>query len=92
MYMRNSRANSRHRCCNCCQKNCRELPEMPNNPMLANAYVPYQYIDQTFCPLDSLEHATTFPELVSPYTKNQSQCMIQYLMQTETCEEADRNE
>jgi hypothetical protein len=92
MYMRNSRANSRRRCCNCCPKNCRELPEMPVNPMLANAYVPYQYIDETFCPLDSLENGTTFPELVSPYTKNQSQCMIQYLMQTETCEEADRNE
>ncbi len=90
--MRNSRANSRRRYCNCCSKNCMELPEMPVNPMLGNAYVPYQYIDETFCPCDSLENGTTFPELVSPYSKNQSQCMIQYLMQTETCEEVDGNE
>lgn len=92
MYMRNSRANSRHRNYNCCPKNCGELPEMPINPMLANAYVPYQYIDKTFCPLESLEHGTTFPELVSPYSKNQSQCIIQYLSQTETCEEVDNND
>ena len=62
---------------------------MPNNPLLANAYVPYQYIDELLCPMESLENGTTFPELVSPYSKNQSQCIIQYLMQTETCEEVD---
>ena len=62
---------------------------MPENPLLANAYVPYQYIDELFCPQESLAHGTTFPELVSPYTKNQSQCMIQYLSQTDTCEEVD---
>ena len=72
-----------------CGRHCKELPVMPNNPQLANAYVPYQYADQLLCPNDSLENGTTFPELVSPYAKNQSQCVIQYLMQTETCEEVD---
>ncbi len=62
---------------------------MPVNPMLANAYVPYQELDETFCPMESLNHGTTFPELVSPYTKNQSQCIIRYLEQTNTCEEVD---
>ena len=64
-------------------------PFMPVNPMLANAYVPYQELDETFCPMESLNHGTTFPELVSPYTKNQSQCIIRYLEQTNTCEEVD---
>ncbi len=62
---------------------------MPENPLLANAYVPYQYYDELFCPMEALEHGTAFPELVSPYSKNQSQCVIQYLSQTETCEEVD---
>lgn len=89
MYMRN-RYNRRR--CNCEQNRCREC-EMPTvcpvNPQLANSYVPYQYIDETLCPMDSLCHGTTFPELVSPYAQNQSQCIIQYLSQTETCKEVD---
>ena len=60
---------------------------MPNNPELANAYVPYQYADELFNTNDSLRHGTTFPELVDAYTKNQSQSVIAYLSQTETCEE-----
>ncbi len=89
MYMRN-RYNRRR--CNCERNRCREcqMPSvMPTAPQLANSYVPYQYIDETFCPMDSLNHGTTFPELVSPYAQNQSQCIIQYLMGTETCKEVD---
>ena len=88
--MRNRYNNRRRNSCNCPNcRNCRELPVMPYNPMYANAYVPYQYLDDVFTPCESLENGTTFPELVSPYTKNQSQCIIQYLSQTETCEEVD---
>lgn len=87
--MRNRYNNRRRNSCNCQCRNCRELPVMPYNPLLANAYVPYQYLDETFEPCEALEHGTAFPELVSPYTKNQSQCIINYLMQTETCEEVD---
>ena len=31
-------------------------------------------------------------ELVSPYERNQSQCTIQYLRETKTCEEDDLND
>ena len=90
MYRRN-RYNTRNCGCNNaprCPK-CQMPDFMPRNPQLANAYVPYQGIDETFCPLESLNHGTTFPELVSPYMKNQSQCVIKYLSQTKTCMEVD---
>ncbi len=87
-----SRYNSRRRrncdCPKCC-RNCADMPFMPEDPLYANAYVPYQYAEDLYCPKESLENGTTFPELVSPYTKNQSQCIINYLSQTETCEEVD---
>ncbi len=85
-----NRCNNRRRCsCNCCNRNCRMLPVMPENPLLANAYVPYQYSEDLFCPNEALAHGTAFPELVSPYERNQSQNTIQYLRETQTCEEAD---
>ncbi|MBQ9280184.1 MAG: spore coat associated protein CotJA [Clostridia bacterium] len=88
--MRNRNMNRRRNMMNhMCGRNCRELPVMPDDPQLANAYVPYQYADDLLCPKDSLENGTTFPELVSPYSKNQSQCVIAFLSQTETCEEVD---
>lgn len=74
--------------CNTCKK-CRMPDFMPADPQLANAYVPYQSLDDTFCPEDSLMHGTTFPELVSPYMKNQSQCIVKYLKNTKTCKEVD---
>ena len=73
--------------CNC--PNCAMPPFMPRNPLLANAYVPYQELDETFSPEESLCHGTTFPELVSPYMKNQSQCIVKYLSETKTCREVD---
>ena len=88
MYTRN-RYNRRRCGCdmNTNRRNCKMPDKMPANPLLANSYVPYQTIDDTFCPMESLMHGTTFPELVSPYEPNQSQVMLQYLMQTETCTE-----
>ena len=91
MYRRN-RYN--RRTCGCMneRRNCPDCampPFMPRNPMLANAYVPYQEFDETFSPQDSLCHGTTFPELVSPYMRGQSQCIIKYLEGTKTCKEVD---
>ena len=91
MYTRNRYNRRRGNCQNnngC--RNCQMPDVMPKMPQLANSYVPYQYIQNTFCPAESLEKGTTFPELVSPYEQNQSQCIIQYLSQTETCEEGGR--
>ena len=51
--------------------------------------MPYQYLDDFFDPCEALENGTAFPELVSPYVPNQSQCMIRYLEGTKTCEEVD---
>ena len=88
MYTRNRYHRRR---CGCGQNqngmNCRMPDTMPQMPLLANSYVPYQTIQDTFCPMDSLQNGTTFPELVSPYEPNQSQVILQYLSQTETCAE-----
>jgi len=86
MYARNRRRGNSCRC-NC--KNCRELPVCPEYPVLANSYVPYQYLDELFEPCEALENGTVFPELVRPYVQNQSQCIIRYLEETKTCEEVD---
>lgn len=88
-----NRCIGRHkRSCNCCQHNCTKIPQMPENPMLANAYIPYQYFDELYCPENSLMYGTTFPELVSPYVPNQSQHLIQYLQTTHTCEEVGNDD
>ncbi len=42
------------------------------NPMLAQSYVPWQYMDRTFKPCVGLKMGTIFPELVSPYMPCQS--------------------
>lgn len=90
MYRR-SRFNKR-RCCmmeeyNC--PKCKVLPFMPDNPQLANSYVPYQYLDEIFDPCEALEHGTLFPELFSPYVSGQSQEIIRYLEETKTCQKED---
>ncbi len=51
----------------------------PENPMLAQSYVPIQYMDKTFTPLCGLKMGTIFPELVSPYSPGQSMQEINYL-------------
>ncbi len=86
MYTRNRYHRRR---CNCAgngeTRNCNMPDTMPQNPLLANSYVPYQTMEDTFSPEDSLRNGTTFPGLVSPYEPNQSQVILQYLAQTETC-------
>ena len=44
----------------------------PQNPMLAQSYVPIQTLDKTFTPCVGLKMGTIFPELVSPYSPCQS--------------------
>lgn len=50
---------------------CRTPSFMPSNPMLANAYVPYQTIEQIYNVETGLEEGTIFPELVDPYVSGQ---------------------
>ena len=54
----------------------------PEDPMLAQSYVPYQFMDKTFKPQIGLKMGTIFPELVSPYCPGQSMEMIKYLEST----------
>ena len=46
---------------------CFVMPVMPIMPKLAHAYVPFQYINQIFTPMQGLEQGTIFPELARPY-------------------------
>ena len=56
----------------------------PENPMLAQSYVPIQYMDRTFKPCVGLKMGTIFPELVSPYSPGQSMEEINYIAMTNT--------
>ena len=47
--------------------------------MFGHAYVPVQRINTTFTPCVGLKMGTIFPELVSPYSPNQSMEQIQFL-------------
>lgn len=51
----------------------------PDNPMLAQSYVPIQYMDKTFKPNIGLKMGTIFPELVSSYEPCQSMREIEYI-------------
>ena len=56
-----------------------EKSMFPDNPMLAQSYIPIQYMDKTFKPCIGLKMGTIFPELVSPYVPGQSMKEIDYL-------------
>ena len=64
--------------CNACGFD-EEYNIFPENPMLAQSYVPIQYMDKTFKPRVGLKMGTIFPELVSPYVPGQSMEEIEYL-------------
>ena len=59
-----------------------EYNVFPENPMLAQSYVPYQYMDKTFKPCVGLKMGTIFPELVSPYVPGKSMEELEYLRKT----------
>jgi len=54
----------------------------PENPMLAQSYVPWQTMDKTFKPCIGLKMGTIYPELVSPYVPCQSIEEIEYIKRT----------
>ena len=59
-----------------------EYNHFPENPMLAQSYVPIQRMDKTFIPSVGLKMGTIFPELVSPYMPGQSLREIEYIRNT----------
>lgn len=61
-----------------------EMGVFPENPMLAQSYVPWQYMDKTFRPRVGLKMGTVFPELVSPYMPCQSMRTNEFLEATNT--------
>ena len=61
-----------------------EYNVFPENPMLAQSYVPIQYMNKTFKPGVGLKMGTIFPELVSPYVPGQSMEEIEYLKRRNT--------
>ncbi len=59
----------------------------PENPMLAQSYVPYQYMDKTFKPCIGLKMGTIYPELVSPYMPCQDMREMEYIAATNKIKE-----
>ena len=68
--------------CNCGFDDDDEIDVFPENPMLAQSYVPIQYMDETFKPCVGLDNGTIFPELVSPYCPGDSMRDIDFLKRT----------
>ena len=68
--------------CNCGFDDDEGANVFPENPMLAQSYVPIQYMDETFKPCVGLKNGTIFPELVSPYCPGDSMKEIDYLRKT----------
>lgn len=70
-------------CCNCGFDD--DIQDVfPENPMLAQSYVPIQTMNETFKPCIGLKKGTIFPELVSPYSPGDSMKQIKYLEATNT--------
>ena len=46
---------------------------------LAQSYVPWQTLGETFTPEVGLKMGTIFPELVSPYSPGESLAIMKYL-------------
>lgn len=59
-----------------------EMDVFPSEPMLAQSYVPWQYMNETFKACTGLDNGTIFPELVSPYMPCDSMRDIEYLRNT----------
>jgi hypothetical protein len=52
---------------NCCSGTAFGIPVMPDNPQLAEAYVPYQVYMGILPAMEGLHKGTIFPELYRPY-------------------------
>lgn len=68
--------------CDCGFDEDEEIDVFPENPMLAQSYVPVQFMDKTFKPCVGLDNGTIFPELVSPYKPGDSMRQIEFLRRT----------
>lgn len=68
-----------------------EMGVFPENPMLAQSYVPWQFMDKTFKPNVGLKMGTIFPELVSPYMPCQSMRTNEFLENTNIIGEGCNN-
>lgn len=58
------------------------MQAFPDNAVLAQSYVPYQFMDKTFKPCVGLKMGTIFPELVSPYVPCQGIEEIEFIKAT----------
>ena len=56
-----------------------DLSAFPRNYMYGYAYTPVQSIKETYNPCNGLANGTIFPELVSPYSPDDSIEFINYL-------------
>lgn len=72
---------------NDCECGFDEYSSLPENPVLAQSYVPIQTMDKTFIPCVGLKMGTIYPELVSPYRPGQSMAEIEYLKARNTIRE-----
>ena len=72
---------------NDCECGFDEYNSLPENPVLAQSYVPIQTMDRTFIPCVGLKMGTIYPELVSPYSPGQSMAEIEYLKARNTIRE-----
>ena len=72
-------------CCECGFDE--EYNVFPENPMLAQSYVPIQYMDKTFKPCVGLKMGTIFPELVSPYMPCQDMREMEFIEATNRIKE-----
>ena len=45
-----------------------KIPFMPEDPVLAMAYVPYQQLQSVYTPEEAFSKGTLFPELDLPFT------------------------
>lgn len=59
-----------------------EFSVFPENPMFGQSYVPWQVMDKVYKPEIGLKMGTIFPELVSPYSPNQAQEIMEYIEAT----------
>lgn len=59
-----------------------DINYFPYNPMLAQSYVPYQYMGKTYTPACGLQKGSMFPELVAEYEPCQSMREIEYIRKT----------
>ena len=73
--------------CNCGFDDDDEVNVFPEDPLLAQSYVPIQNMDETFKPCIGLENGTIFPELVSPYNPGDSMKEIEFLRNTNSIKE-----